>query len=168
MRLYKGQIGMNIDIIAVGKLKEKYLTEGIKEYQKRLSPYCKLRIIEVREQKAPETLSDKQKAQVLKQEGHYILQKMRSSSYVVPLCIEGKELSSEDMAEKLSELAVSGRSHITFIIGGSLGLSDEVKARADLPLSFSKLTGPHQLMRLVLVEQIYRWFKIMRRETYHK
>ena len=90
MRLYKGQIGMNIDIIAVGKLKEKYLTEGIKEYQKRLSPYCKLRIIEVREQKAPETLSDKQKAQVLKQEGHYILQKMRSSSYVVPLCIEEK------------------------------------------------------------------------------
>lgn len=168
LRLYKGQNCMNIDIIAVGKLKEKYLKEGIKEYQKRLSPYCKLRIIEVGEQKAPENLSEKEKAMVLKQEGDYILQKLRPSSFVIPLCIEGKSISSEGMAEKLSELVVSGRPHITFIIGGSLGLSDQVKARADLPLSFSKFTFPHQLMRLVIVEQIYRWFKIMRGEPYHK
>lgn len=159
---------MNIDIIAVGKIKEKYLTAGIKEYLKRISPYCKLNIVEVREEKAPETLSEKGKLQVLQREGKNILQRLHPTSFAIPLCIEGKQLSSEEMSIKLSELTVSGNSHFTFIIGGSLGLSDEVKERGDLLLSFSKLTFPHQLMRLVLLEQIYRWFKIMRKEVYHK
>ena len=159
---------MNIDIICVGKIKEKYILDGIKEYKKRLTPYCKLRIIEAIEQKAPENLSEKEKAQVLEREGNSILQKLNHSSFVVALCIEGKALSSEEMAKRLSALMIDGKSHITFIIGGSLGLSPKVKARADLCLSFSKLTFPHQLMKLMLLEQIYRWFKIINGEPYHK
>jgi len=159
---------MNIDIIAVGKVKEKYMTSGIKEYQKRLKPYCHINIIEVSEQKAPENLSDKERLQVIEKEGKYILSKLKPSSFVIPLCIEGKQYPSEKMAEKLQDLMTSGKSHITFIIGGSLGLSDEVKSRGDLALSFSKLTYPHQLMRMILMEQIYRWFRIMRGEPYHK
>lgn len=159
---------MNIEIIAVGKIKESYLKNGIKEYQKRLSPYCKLQILEVAEEKAPENLSEKEMAQVLEREGNRILGKINPTSFVIPLCIEGQALSSEEMAEKLSELMLTGKSHITFIIGGSLGLSHEVKARGDMSLSFSKFTFPHQLMRLILMEQIYRWFKIIRGETYHK
>lgn len=159
---------LNIDIICVGKIKEKYLLDGINEYKKRLLPYCKLRIIEAIEQKAPETLSEKEKVQVLEREGRDILQKLNPSSYIITLCIEGQPLSSEEMAKKLSDLMIDGRSHVTFIIGGSLGLSPEVKARADLSLSFSKLTFPHQLMRLILIEQIYRWFKIIHGEPYHK
>jgi len=159
---------MNIDIIAVGKIKESYLTSGIKEYQKRLSPYCTLRIIEVAEEKAPEYLSDKDKALVLEREGSNILKKISPTSFVIPLCIEGQALSSEEMAEKLKDLMLKGRSHITFVIGGSLGLSDEVKSRGELSLSFSRFTFPHQLMRLILLEQIYRWFKIIRGEPYHK
>ncbi len=159
---------MNVDIIAVGKLREKYLRDGIKEYQKRLAPYCKLQIIQVKERSAPKTLSVKEKSLILEQEGMYILHKLKPFSYVVPLCIEGKSLSSENMAGRLDELGISGKPHITFIIGGSLGLSDEVKSKADLQLSFSKFTFPHQLMRLVLIEQIYRWFKIIRGESYHK
>ncbi|HHX24253.1 MAG TPA: 23S rRNA (pseudouridine(1915)-N(3))-methyltransferase RlmH, partial [Thermoanaerobacterales bacterium] len=120
---------MNIDIIAVGKIKEKYLTAGIKEYLKRISPYCKLNIVEVREEKAPETLSEKGKLQVLQREGKNILQRLHPTSFAIPLCIEGKQLSSEEMSIKISELTVSGNSHFTFIIGGSLGLSDEVKER---------------------------------------
>jgi len=159
---------MNIDIIAVGKIKESYLTNGIKEYQKRLSAYCKLRIIEVGEEKAPESLSDKEKAQVLEREGKNILSKINPSSFVISLCIEGQSLSSEEMAKKLDDLMLKGKSHLTFIIGGSLGLSDEVKERSDFSLSFSSFTFPHQLMRLILLEQIYRWFRIIRGETYHK
>lgn len=159
---------MNIDIICVGKIREKYLLDGINEYKKRLLPYCKLRIIEAIEQKAPESLSEKEKILVLEREGNSILQKLNSSSFVVALCIEGQSLSSEEMAKKLSDLMIDGRSHITFIIGGSLGLSPKVKARADLPLSFSKLTFPHQLTRFILLEQIYRWFKIISGEPYHK
>lgn len=159
---------MNIDIIAVGKIKENYLTNGIKEYQKRLSAYCKLRIIEVGEEKAPENLSDKEKAQVLEREGKNILSKINPSSFVISLCIEGQLLSSEEMAKKLDDLMLKGKSNLTFIIGGSLGLSDEVKSRSDFSLSFSSFTFPHQLMRLILLEQIYRWFKIIRGETYHK
>jgi len=159
---------MNIDIIAVGKVKENYLTNGIKEYQKRLSPYCKLRIIEVAEQKAPENLSDKEKAQVLEREGNNILRKINPSSFVISLCIKGQSLSSEEMAKKLNELMLNGKSHVTFIIGGSLGLSDDVKASSDFFLSFSNFTFPHQLMRLILMEQIYRWFKIIKGEPYHK
>ena len=159
---------MNIDIIAVGKIKENFLIKGIKEYQKRLSAYCNLRIIEVAEEKALESLSDREKEQVLEREGNNILRKINPTSYVIPLCIEGRSLSSEEVAKKLSDLMLNGRSHITFIIGGSLGLSDAVKARGDFHLSFSRLTFPHQLMRLILMEQIYRCFKIIRGETYHK
>jgi len=159
---------MNVDIIAVGKVKETYLTNGIKEYQKRLSHYCNLQIIEVAEQKAPENLSHKEKAQVLEREGNNILRKINPASFVITLCIEGKALSSKEMAEKLNNLMLRGKSHITFVIGGSLGLSDEVKARGELSLSFSRFTFPHQLMRLILLEQIYRWFKIIRGEPYHK
>ncbi len=161
---------MNIDIITVGKLKEKYMREGIKEYQKRLLPYCHLNIIEVGEKKAPESLSNIEKQQVLKKEGEAIIRRLKASpdSYTVALCVEGKEYTSEDFAQKLNTLMLAGKSRVSFIVGGSLGLSDEVKSKADLCLSFSKLTYPHQLMRLILLEQIYRWFKIMRGETYHK
>ena len=159
---------MNIDIITVGKIKEKYIIAGIKEYQKRLKPYCRINIIEVPEQKAPENLSDKERWRVLEKEGSYILSKIKPNSYVIPLCIEGKQYPSEEMAEKLQDLMTLGKSHITFIIGGSLGLSDKVKSRANLALSFSKLTYPHQLMRMILMEQIYRWFRIIRGEPYHK
>jgi len=159
---------MNIDIIAVGKVKESYLTNGIKEYQKRLSTYCNLQIIEVAEQKAPENLSDKEKAQVLEREGKNILRRINPTSFVIPLCIEGQTMSSEEMANKLKDLMLKGKSHIAFIIGGSMGLSDEVKARGDFALSFSNFTFPHQLMRLILLEQVYRWFKIIKGETYHK
>jgi 23S rRNA (pseudouridine1915-N3)-methyltransferase len=164
----EGDSSLNIIILAVGKLKEKYIKDGIKEYEKRLKPYCRLDIMEVAEEKAPETLSDAEKLQVLEKEGKRILEKLNPSSFVIPLCIEGEQYSSEQMAEKLQGLMVSGVSHITFIIGGSLGLSDEVKARGHLKLSFSAFTFPHQLMRLILVEQIYRWFKIMRGEPYHR
>lgn len=159
---------MTIDIIVVGKIKEKYIVAGIKEYQKRLTPYCRINIIEVNEEKAPEKLSDKERIQTLQREGSYILSRLNPTSFVIPLCIEGKQYTSEKMAEKLQDLMISGKSHITFIIGGSLGLADEVKSRANLALSFSKLTFPHQLMRMILMEQIYRWFRIMRGEPYHK
>jgi 23S rRNA (pseudouridine1915-N3)-methyltransferase len=161
---------MNIDIICVGKIKEKYLREGIKEYQKRLTPYCRLNIIEVAEEKAPENLSEAEKELVLKKEREAIIRRLKISpdSYTITLCVEGKEHTSEEMAENLKTLMLSGKSRITFIIGGSLGLSHEVKSKADLSLSFSKFTFPHQLMRLILTEQIYRWFKIIRGETYHK
>lgn len=159
---------MTIDIIVVGKIKEKYIVAGIKEYQKRLTPYCRIHIIEVNEEKAPEKLSDKERIQTLQREGSYILSRLNPTSFVIPLCIEGKQYTSEKMAEKLQDLMISGKSHITFIIGGSLGLADEVKSRANLALSFSKLTFPHQLMRMILMEQIYRWFRIMRGEPYHK
>jgi 23S rRNA (pseudouridine1915-N3)-methyltransferase len=159
---------MNITILAVGKIKEKYLQDGVKEYEKRLRPYCRLNIIELTEEKAPETLSEAEKLQVKEKEGKRILEKINPSSFIITLCIEGEQFSSEQMAEKLQGLMVSGVSHITFIIGGSLGLSDEVKGRSDLLLSFSSFTFPHQLMRLILMEQIYRWFKIIRGEPYHR
>ncbi|HHW02360.1 MAG TPA: 23S rRNA (pseudouridine(1915)-N(3))-methyltransferase RlmH [Thermoanaerobacterales bacterium] len=159
---------MNIVILAVGKLKEKYLQDGIKEYKKRLKPFCHLDIIEVAEEKVPETLSDAEKQRVLKKEGERILEKLTPSSFVIPLCVEGERYSSKQMAQKMSDLMVSGISHITFVIGGTLGLSDEVKARGHLKLSFSTFTFPHQLMRLIFVEQLYRWFKIIRGEPYHR
>jgi 23S rRNA (pseudouridine1915-N3)-methyltransferase len=159
---------VNIDIIAVGKIKENYLQEGIREYKKRLMHICRLNIIEVHEEKSPEGLSEAQKLQLLEKEGSYILKKLDAESFTVALCIEGEAFSSEQMAARLQKIMLSGKSRITFLIGGSLGLSDQIKSRADLRLSFSDFTLPHQLMRLVLIEQIYRWFKIMRGETYHK
>ncbi|WP_422485708.1 23S rRNA (pseudouridine(1915)-N(3))-methyltransferase RlmH [Gudongella sp. DL1XJH-153] len=159
---------MNIDILTVGKIKEKYLNEGIKEYSKRLSRYCGLDIIEVDDEKAPENLSDKEMEMIKDREGDKILSKIPAAAFVVALAIEGKQLSSEDLSQKLSDIMVEGNSHVVFVIGGSLGLSKEVLKRANLKLSFSKMTFPHQLMRMILLEQIYRAFRIMRNEPYHK
>lgn len=158
---------MNITVIGVGKIKEKYFTAAVDEYAKRLSRFVKLNIIEVSDEKIPENASEKENEQVRKKEGNRILSKIPQSSYVVALCIEGKALSSTELAEKISSTAMNSSS-ITFIIGGSLGLSDEVKKQSSLRLSFGKMTLPHQLMRVVLLEQIYRAFKINNNETYHK
>lgn len=159
---------MNIQIIAVGKLKEGYLVQGIAEYVKRLGPYAKMQIVEVPDEKAPESMSAAEEAQVKQREGERILAKLHTDAYVVALAIDGKPLSSEELARQLQDLATYGRGHVAFVIGGSLGLAPEVLARADLKLSFGRMTLPHQLMRLVLVEQVYRAFKIMRGEPYHR
>lgn len=159
---------MNISIITVGKLKEKYLKLGIDEYTKRLSSYSKIEIIEVPDEKAPEVLSEAEMLQVKKKEGERILAKVPTDAHVIALAIEGKQKSSEELADTIDKLGTYGKSKVTFIIGGSLGLSDEVLNRADDKLSFSKMTFPHQLMRLILVEQVYRAFRIMRGEPYHK
>jgi 23S rRNA (pseudouridine1915-N3)-methyltransferase len=159
---------MNISIISVGKLKEKYLKLGIEEFSKRLSKYCKLDLIELEDEKCPENLSEKDMEIVKNKEGQRILSKIKNNSHVIALAIDGKNLSSEELADTISKLAVRGNSHITFIIGGSLGLSNEVLKRADYKLSFSKMTFPHQLMKLILLEQVYRSFRINNNEPYHK
>ena len=159
---------MNITVISVGKIKEKYLKMGIDEFKKRLSKYCKLDIIELDDEKAPEKLSEKEMIMVKDKEGKKILSKVKDNSYVIALAIDGKNLSSEELADKISDLTVRGNSSITFVIGGSLGLSDAVLDRADYKLSFSKMTFPHQMMRLILLEQIYRAFRINNNEPYHK
>lgn len=159
---------MNITILCIGKLKERYWTEAIAEYSKRLSKYCTLTINELKEEKAPDNPSNAEESAVKDVEGRNILRQIKKDSYVIVLAIKGKELDSESLSEKIQNLGVSGKSDITFVIGGSLGLSDEVLARADFSLSFSKLTFPHQMMRVILLEQIYRSFKIIRNETYHK
>lgn len=159
---------MKISIISVGKLKEKYLKQGIEEYIKRLGPYASVEIQEVSDEKAPENLSEAQMEEVKQKEGERILSKVGQDTHVITLEIEGKMVSSEKLAEQLDQLATYGKSKIAFIIGGSLGLSDEVKSRSDFALSFSKMTLPHQLMRLILLEQVYRAFKINRGEPYHK
>lgn len=159
---------MKISIISVGKIKEKYLKLGIQEYLKRLSAYAKVNIIEVSDEKAPENLSEAEMQEVKNKEGERILSHLQPDTFVITLEIEGKMLSSEDLAAKLNELATYGKSKVAFIIGGSLGLSDEVMRRSDMALSFSKMTFPHQLMRLILLEQVYRGFRIIRGEPYHK
>jgi 23S rRNA (pseudouridine1915-N3)-methyltransferase len=159
---------LNIQVISVGKIKEKYLKLGIEEFSKRLSKYCKLDIVELDDEKAPENLSDKGREIVKDKEGQRILTKIKQNSYVIALAIDGKNFSSEELAEFMSDLTVRGNSSLTFVIGGSLGLSDDVLVRADFKLSFSKMTFPHQLMRLILLEQIYRGFRINNGEPYHK
>lgn len=159
---------MNINIIAVGKIKEKYIQEGIKEFSKRLSRYCNLKIIEVDDEKAPENLSDKEIEVVKQKEGLKILSKIPQNSLIISLEIQGMEVSSEELSKKMEDTMISGINDITFIIGGSLGLSDEVRSKSDAKLSFSKMTFPHQLMRLILLEQIYRGWRIMKGEPYHK
>ena len=159
---------MRINIVCVGKIKEKYLKLGIDEFKKRLSKYCKLEIIELEDEKAPENLSDKEMLMIKEKEGKKILSKIKDNSYVIALTIDGKNLSSEELAETINKLGVRGISNITFVIGGSLGLSDEVLSRADYKLSFSKMTFPHQLMRLILLEQVYRAYRINNGEPYHK
>ena len=159
---------MRISIICVGKIKEKYLKLGIDEFKKRLSKYCKLEIIELDDEKAPENLSDKEILMIKEKEGKKILSKIKDNSYVIALAIDGKNLSSEELADTINNLGVRGNSHIVFIIGGSLGLSDEILSRANYKLSFSKMTFPHQLMRLILLEQVYRAYRINSGEPYHK
>ncbi|WP_423800244.1 23S rRNA (pseudouridine(1915)-N(3))-methyltransferase RlmH [Neobacillus sp. SAB-20_R2A] len=159
---------MNISIITVGKLKEKYLKQGIEEYLKRLSAYAKVEVVEVADEKAPEELSELEMVQVKHKEGERILGKISQDTYVIALAIQGKMQSSEELADTLDKLATYGKSKLAFVIGGSLGLSDEVVKRSNEQLSFSRMTFPHQLMRLILVEQIYRAFRINRGEPYHK
>ena len=159
---------MNIKIIAVGKLKESYWRDAVSEYSKRLSAYCSLEIIEVKESRLPANPSAADEAAVKAAEGQDILRHINKEDYVITLEIKGKGLSSEQLAEKIEQLALEGKSSLAFVIGGSLGLSPEVSKRADFKLSFSAMTFPHQMMRIVLLEQIYRSFKINRGETYHK
>lgn len=159
---------MNIRVISVGKIKEKYLVAGIAEYSKRLSKYCKLDLIEVSDEKAPEQLSDQEELIVKRKEGIRILSKIKENTYVIALAIEGEQITSEALSKKMDKLMVEGVSDITFVIGGSLGLSDEILLRSNYKLSFSKMTFPHQLMKMILLEQVYRGFRISKGEPYHK
>lgn len=159
---------MKISLICVGKLKEKYLTMGIMEYHKRLGRYCNLDIIELPDEKTPDNAGVAMEESIKNKEGDRILKVLKEDSYCIALAIDGNMLSSVELSEQLMRLFVSGKSHISFIIGGSLGLSDEVLKRADYRLSFSKMTFPHQLMRLILMEQVYRSFRIINNEPYHK
>ncbi len=159
---------MNVTVIAVGKLKEKYWQDAVKEYSKRLGKYCRFNIVEVRESLLRGNPSAADEEAVKIAEGQEILSKIKSSDYVITLEIKGKGLSSTELAKRIDDLAIMGKSSIVFVIGGSLGLSQEVSSRADFKLSFSAMTFPHQMMRVILLEQIYRSFKIIRNETYHK
>ena len=159
---------MDIRIAAVGKVKERYLRDGIAEYTKRLGRYGHIDIVEAREERAPETLSEKEMEQVKEREGASLLKLCRPGACRVALAIEGDRLSSEELAHYIRELETGGVSRMDFMIGGSLGLSDEVLASAERRLSFSPMTFPHQLMRLILLEQLYRAAKINRGEVYHK
>ncbi|AFS79818.1 ribosomal RNA large subunit methyltransferase H [Gottschalkia acidurici 9a] len=159
---------MNITIASVGKIKEKYLEDGIKEYAKRLSKYCKLNFIEVQDEKAPEKLSLQEENIIKNKEGAKLLSKIKENSYLIALAIDGEQLTSEKFSEKIDKIMLDGKSDITFVIGGSLGLSDEVLKKSDYKLSFSKMTFPHQLMKMILLEQVYRGFRISRGEPYHK
>ncbi len=159
---------MKITILCVGKVKEKYFTNAIEEYAKRLSRYCKLEIVEVSDEKTPDGASIALEAQIKQKEGERLLKYIPEDAYVCVLAIEGKQLTSEELSEKMGELGVRGISHIVFVIGGSLGLWDAIIKKADFLLSFSKMTFPHQLMRVVLLEQIYRGYRILQGEPYHK
>jgi 23S rRNA (pseudouridine1915-N3)-methyltransferase len=159
---------MNIQIVCIGKLKEKYWIEALSEYRKRLSKYCTISIDELKEERLSDNASPAQEQEVIEKEGERILGRLKAGTYVIALDIRGKALSSEELAEAMNNLAINGRSDVAFIIGGSLGLSKAVLQRADMRLSFSKMTFPHQMMRIILLEQLYRSFKINRNETYHK
>ena len=159
---------MKITLVTVGKIKEKFFEDAIKEYSKRLSRYCKLEILQVADEKTPEGASEAVELQIKEKEGQRILSLIRDDAYVIALAIEGKMLDSEELAERIEKLGVSGISQIVFVIGGSLGLSAQVMKRADYALSFSRMTFPHQLMRVVLLEQIYRGYRIMHHQPYHK
>ena len=159
---------MKIKIVTVGKLKEKYLKDGIAEYFKRISRFAAVEMIELADEKTPDRASDSENEKILNLEGNRILTKIGDREFVVVLAIEGKTLSSEEFSKQLEQASINGYSTLTFVIGGSLGLSPQVKNRANLSLSFGRLTLPHQLMRLVLVEQIYRAFTIQQGSPYHK
>lgn len=159
---------MKITVITVGKIKEKYLKDAIAEYSKRLSKYCKLEMIEVADEKTSENASEVVEDAIRAKEAERILKYLKEDAYVITLEIHGNQLSSEELADKMEKLGVQGTSHIMFVIGGSIGLGKEVLARSDYPLSFSKMTFPHQLMRVILLEQIYRSYRIINNEPYHK
>lgn len=159
---------MKISVIAVGKIKEKYLKDAITEYSKRLSRYCKLEIIEAADEKTPDHASVAVEDAIRAKEGERLLKHIRDDMYVITLEIGGKMLTSEEFAEKIETLGVQGKSSIAFVIGGSIGLGKEVLKRSDFALSFSKMTFPHQLMRVVLLEQVYRGYRIVNGEPYHK
>ena len=159
---------MKITLITVGMIKEKYLKDAIAEYSKRLSRYCKLEIVEVADEKTPDSASDTVEDAIRDKEGERILKYIKEDAFVITLEIAGKMLTSEEMAEKIEKLGVQGTSHIIFIIGGSIGLGREILKRSDYALSFSKMTFPHQLMRVILLEQIYRSYRIINHEPYHK
>ena len=159
---------IKINVIAVGKLKEKYLKDACEEYLKRLKAFAKVNIIEINEYKSSDSPSDTEIETVKEKEGEAIISKSPKGSFVIPMCIEGVQLSSEDIADKTNAVTVGGSSEITFIIGGSFGLSESVKRLGDFKLSFGKITLPHQLMRVVLLEQIYRAFSILNNSKYHK
>ena len=159
---------MKITLLTVGKIKETYLEAGIREYVKRLSRYCKLEILEVADEKTPDGASENLERQIREKEGKRLLNLIKPDAYVITLEIQGKQLSSPELARKLARLGVEGVSHIMLVIGGSLGLSDEVIKRADFHLSFSAMTFPHQLMRLIALEQLYRCYRIINGEPYHK
>lgn len=159
---------MNITLISVGKLKEKYLKDAIDEYSKRLSRYCKLEIIELPDEKTPDNASEKEELQIKEKEGDIILSKVKENAYVIAMDLKGKNITSEEFSDFIGNLGVTGNPNITFIIGGSLGLSQKVISRANYKLCFSKMTFPHQLFRVMLLEQVYRAFRIMKNEPYHK
>ena len=159
---------MNITILCIGKLKERYWLEAVSEYSKRLSRFCSLSIQELKEERLPDNASPAQEQEAIESEGQILLKHIRQGSYVIALDLRGKAMSSEQLAQTVERLGLSGRSDLTFIIGGSLGLSAALLARADLRLSFGAMTFPHQMMRVILLEQVYRAFKINRNEAYHK
>jgi len=159
---------MKITVITVGKIKEKYLRDAIAEYSKRLSKYCKLEILEVADEKTPENASETVEEGIRQKEGERILKHIKEDAYVITLEIGGKMLDSVEFSRKIETLGIQGKSHICFVIGGSIGLGQEVLKRSDYGLSFSKMTFPHQLMRVILLEQIYRGYRIMSNEPYHK
>lgn len=159
---------MNITILCVGKIKEKFYQQAIEEYAKRLSRYCKLQIIEVQDEKTPDRASEKEELQIKKTEAERMLKQLSDQSYTIALAIDGKQYDSVRFANKISQLGVTGKSHITFIIGGSLGLDDGLLSRCNEKISFSAMTFPHQLMRVILLEQIYRGYRIINNEPYHK
>lgn len=159
---------MKITIITVGKVKEKYLRDAAAEYAKRLSRYCKLELLEVADEKTPEKASQLMENQIRRKEGERIRRYLKEDAYIIALAIQGQELSSEAFAEKIRQLGIQGHSHIIFLIGGSIGLDQELLDQADVLLSFSPMTFPHQLMKVILLEQIYRGYRIISGEPYHK
>lgn len=159
---------MRITVITVGKIKEKYLKDAIAEYSKRLSKYCKLDIVEVADEKTPDQASQAVEDAIRDKEAERIMKHIKDDMYVITLEIGGKMLSSEELSERIERLVIQGKSDIAFVIGGSIGLGKDVLKRSNYALSFSKMTFPHQLMRVILLEQIYRSYRIMKGEPYHK
>ncbi len=160
--------GMKVTVACVGKMKEKYLRDAVQEYSKRLSRYCKLEIIEAADEKTPDQASAAQEEGIKEKEGQRLLRRIPPDAYVITLEIEGDMVDSVAFSKRLEKLAIAGQSHLCFVIGGSLGLSEAVRRRAQWALSFSKMTFPHQLMRVIVLEQIYRAFRIQMKEPYHK